>query len=205
MRRSHIQSKLLHQAREPRRLPLGQLEHEPGKSRSVDDRMLQRALEPSANEPGVEGIVAVLDQDCAVRETQERPARVAELGSPDQHRPVDVMALLRIRIYWRPAIDEGVKEGQGARQLESLSAQLEHEERGVARRLDVDGDELRVFQQRLRTEFRRVNSYFLPGDKLCRPARLQEQRLQDGRLSSADRTKSISSRVTALRRMTAAV
>ena len=204
MGRRHIQPELLHEAGEPRRLPLWQLEHKPGKSRRVDDRMLQRALEPPPNQPGVEGIVAVLDQDGAMGEAKECPACVTELRRPDQHRPVDVMALLGVRIDWRPAIDEGVKKGEGTRQLESLSAQLEHEERGVACRLDVDGDELRVVERRLRAELGRIDCYFLPGDKLCRPARLQEEWLQDGRLSSADLTKSISSRVTALSRITAA-
>ena len=106
----HVQAQLLHQSGEPRRLPFGQLEHEPGESGGVDYRMLQRALESPTNEPGIKCIVAVLNQDCPMRETQERPARFAELWRPDQHRPVDVVTLLGVRIDGRPAIDESVKK-----------------------------------------------------------------------------------------------
>jgi hypothetical protein len=74
--------------------------------------MLQRALESPADEPGVECIVAVLNQDCAVRETQEGPARITEFGCPDQHRPVDVVPLFGVRIDGRATIDQSVKKGK---------------------------------------------------------------------------------------------
>ncbi len=115
MGRCHIETELQHQTSEARRLPLGQLEDEPGQCRGVDDRVLQRAFEPPADQPGVERIVAVLDQNGAMGETKERPARVAELGRSNQHRSVDVVALPGVWIDWRPAIDEGVKEGEWAR------------------------------------------------------------------------------------------
>jgi hypothetical protein len=202
--RRHIQAELLHQPSQTRRLSLGQLKDEPRESRGVDDRVLQRAFEPPTNEPAVEGVVAVLDQNGALGEPKERPTCVAEFRRSNQHRPVDVMTLPGIGIDRRPAIDEGVEEGMRARKLESLGAQLQHEERGVACRFDVDGDELRIVQQRLRAELWRVDGNFLPGDRLRRPARLQVERLQGCRLRSADRTKSTSSRVTARSRMAAA-
>jgi hypothetical protein len=202
--RCHIETELLHQSGEARRLTLGQLKDEPGQCRGVDDRVLQRAFEAPANQPRVERIVAVLDQNGAVGETKERSTGVAELGRPDQHRPVDVVALLGVRIDRRPAIDERVKEREGARQFESLRAQLQHQERSVACCLDIDGHELRVIEQRLRAQLGCIDRYLLPGDQLCRTTRLQEKWLQACRLSSAHRTKSISSRVTALRRINAA-
>ena len=166
--------------------------------------MLQRALEPPSNEPAIEGVVAVLDQNGALGEPKERPACVAEFRRSNQHRPVDVMPLLGIGIDRCPAIDEGVEEGKRARQLESLRAKLQHEEGGVACRFDVDGDELGIVQQRLRAELWRVDGDLLPGDRLRRPTRLQVEPFQDCRLRSADRTNSTSSRVTARSRIAAA-
>jgi hypothetical protein len=112
--RSDIEAKLLDQPRQSRRLAFGQLQHEPCESRRVDDRVLQRALQPAANQPGVEGIMAVLDQDGALGETKESTACVTKFGRPDQHRPVDVVPFLSGGIYWRTAIDEGVEKRKGA-------------------------------------------------------------------------------------------
>jgi hypothetical protein len=112
--RRDVQLELLDQAGETRRLALGQLENEPRKSRGVDDRMLQRAFQPATDEPGVEGVVAVLDQDGPLGKTEERPAGVTKLGRADQHRPVDVVPLLGVGIYGRAAIDEGIEERKWA-------------------------------------------------------------------------------------------
>jgi hypothetical protein len=106
--------------------------------------VLEGALEAAADEPRVERIVAVLDQHGTLRKTQKCPACVAELRRADEHRPVDVMTLLGVRVDRRPAVHQRVKEGERAGQLESLSAELEHQEGGVARRFNVDGDELRI-------------------------------------------------------------
>ena len=121
----------------------------------------------------------MLDQHGALGETKECPAGVAKLGCPNQHRPVDVVPFLGVRIDGRAAVDEGVEERKRARQLESLGAKLEHQERCVARRLDVDGDELGFVQERLRTELGSVDRDLLPGHGLSGPARLQENRLHD--------------------------
>ena len=85
MRRHHVESELLYQPGETRRLPFWQFEHEPGQRCGVDDRMLQRAFEPSPHQPRVESVVAVLHENCALGEPKERSAGVAELRSSDQH------------------------------------------------------------------------------------------------------------------------
>ena len=197
MGRRDIETQLLHQTSEPGSLALGEVEHEPGQGRGVDDRMLERALEPAANEPAVEGVVTVLDQNGALCESQERSTSVAKLRCSDQHRTVDVMALLGVRVDRSAAVDERVEKGERTRQLEPLGAELEDQERSVARRLDIDRHELGVVQRRLRTELGRVDSDLLPLDELGRASWFQEDRFHAGRLS-AERRNWISSLVIAL-------
>jgi hypothetical protein len=108
--RRHVEAQLLHQAGQAWGLALGQLQHQPGQRGGVDDRVLERAFEPSTNEPGVECVMAVLDKDGPLREPQERTPRVAELGRSDQHRTVDVVALLRVGVDRRAAVDERVEK-----------------------------------------------------------------------------------------------
>jgi hypothetical protein len=199
----HVEAELLHEAGQAGGLAFRQVQHEPGQRRRVDDRMLQRAFEAAADEPAVESVVAVLDQDRALREPQESAARVAELGSAYQHGSVDVVPLLRVRIDRRSAVDQCVEERQRSRQLESLGPQLENEEWGVAGRLDIDGDELGIVERRLRAELRGVDRNLLPGDGLGGASRFEKDRLHDVRLS-APRTNWISSRVIALRSKMAA-
>jgi hypothetical protein len=54
--------------------------------------------------------VAVLDQHGAVSETQKGTARVTKLRCSDQHRAVDVMAPVGVRVDRRLAIDQRVEE-----------------------------------------------------------------------------------------------
>ena len=110
----HVEGELLHEPGQARRLALGQVEHEPCQRRGVDDRMLQRAFEPPSHQPAVKGVVAVLDQNGSLGETKECPARVAEFGRSDQHRPIDVVPLFGVGIDRRPAIDERVEERKRA-------------------------------------------------------------------------------------------
>jgi hypothetical protein len=187
MGRRHVEPELLDQPGQSRSLALGQLQHEPGQSRGVDDRMLERAFQPSPDEPGVERVVAVLDEDRALGEPEECAARVLELRRPDQHRAVDVVTLLRIRVDRRAAVDQRVEEGKRTGQLEALGPQLEYEEWGVAGRLDIDGDELRVVERRLRSQLRGVDRDLLPGDRLGRASRFEENRLHEVRLNAARR------------------
>jgi hypothetical protein len=72
--------------------------------------VLERGFETSPDEPGVEGIVAVLDQHRALSKTQKSAPGVPELGSADQHGTVDVVAPPRIGIDGRAAVDQGVEE-----------------------------------------------------------------------------------------------
>jgi hypothetical protein len=76
--------------------------------------MRQRAFEPPTDQPGVEGIVAVLDQDGALGETEEGPARVTKLRRAYQHRPVDVVSSLGVRVDGRAAIDQRVEKRKWA-------------------------------------------------------------------------------------------
>ena len=107
------------------------------------------------------------------------------------------MALLGVRVDRSAAVDERVEERERTRQLEPLGAELEDQERSVARRLDIDRHELGVVQRRLRTELGRVDSDLLPLDELGRASRFQEDRFHAGRLS-AERRNWISSLVIAL-------
>lgn len=204
MRGCDVEAQHLDEARKTWRLAFGKLQHEPGQSRGVDDRVLERTLQASTHEPCVERVVAVLDEDRALCKAKKRSSRVAKLGSAYQHRTIDVVPLLGIGIDRRAAVDKGVEEREGARELESLSAKLEHQERGVPCRLDVDGDELGIVERRLRAKLRRVDRYLLPRDRLRRPSGLQVNLLHGRLPSKAERRNEISSRVIALRRTIAA-
>jgi hypothetical protein len=110
MRGRDVESKLLDQAGETRRLTLREIEDESSERGGVDDRMLERAFQPAADEPCIEGIVAVLDQHRALGEAEESPSRVLELRSADEHRAVDVVPLPRVGIDGRAAVDQRVKK-----------------------------------------------------------------------------------------------
>jgi hypothetical protein len=125
--------------------------------------MLEGALESSAHEPGVKSVVAVLDEDSSLGEPEEGPSRISELRRADQHRTVDVVSLLGIRVDWRAAVDKRVEEGKGTCQLESFSAKLQDQEGCISCRLDVDGDKLRVVKTCLRADLGRIDGDLLPG------------------------------------------
>jgi hypothetical protein len=204
MGRRHVEGELLHQPCQARRLPLWQVEDEPRQRGGVDDRMLQRAFKPPPHQPGVKGVVAVLHQNRAVREPKKRPAGVTELWSSYQHRAVDVVPLFGVGIDRSPAVDEGVEEGEGSLQRESLSAKLQDQERRVASRLDVDGDELGIVKERLRAHLGCVDGDLFPLHSLSSAARFQEDRLLVHRdCANARRAKRISSALIALRSKTA--
>jgi hypothetical protein len=133
----HVEAKLGDQARQPGRLSFRQLEDKSRERGRVDDRVFERALQPAPDEPSVEGVVAVLDQHRTVGKTQESAARVFELRRADEHRAVDVVSLAGVRVDRRPAVDEGVEEGQGAVECEALGAELQDEEGRIAGRLHV--------------------------------------------------------------------
>ena len=199
MGRRDVESELLHQPGQPGSLAFGQLEHQPGQRRSVDDRMLKRTLKATTDEPGVEGVVAVLDEHRALSESQERPARVAELRRADQHRAIDVMPLVGVGIDRRAAVDQRVEECKRAVELKSLGAELKDKKGRIARRLDVDGDELRDLQPGLRRQLGCIDGDLLPRHRLRRVARFEEKRLRGhGDGINARWAQRISSAVTAL-------
>ena len=195
MRRRHVETKVCNQTRQARRLSPGQVEDEPRESSGVDDRMLERALQAPPDQPCVEGVVAVLDKDCAVRKAEERAPRVLELRGADQHRAVDVVAPSRIGVDRCAAVDQRVEEGQRAVEGEALGAYLKYEKRSIARGLDVEGHELRFVQRRLAADIGGVDGDLLPRHELGRAARLQIKRTRRAHRAStsARRAHAISS------------
>jgi hypothetical protein len=117
--------------------------------------------------------VAVLHQHGALRKTQKGAPSVPELRGSDQHRAVDVVAPLRIWVDRGAAVDQRVEEGQGTREREPLGSDLEHEERRVAGRLDVEGNELRVLKRSLGTELGSIDSDRVPRHQIDGAARLE--------------------------------
>jgi len=198
MRRLDVETELVDQALQARHLALRDLHHEAGERRRVDDRVLERALQAAAHEPRVERVVAVLHEHGALREAQKGSACVLEHRRADQHRTVDVVALLRVRVDGRPAVDERVEERQRPLEGEALRAELEDEERRVAGGLDVQRDELRLVEGRQRPDLGGVDGDLLPGHRFGRTSRLEIKRLGAHLATeSARRAHAISSVVTA--------
>jgi hypothetical protein len=137
MGRSDVKPELCDKAGQSRRLSLWQIEHQPAQRGRVDDRVLERALEAATHEPRVEGVVAVLDEDCALRETEKSSPGVLEFRGADEHRPIDAMPLAGEGVDGSAAVDERVEKRQRPLEREALGADLEDEERRVAGRLDV--------------------------------------------------------------------
>jgi hypothetical protein len=194
----HVQTELLDQAGKSWRLTLRKIEHQTGQRRGVDDRMLERTLQPAPDQPCVECVVAVFDQDGALREAKKRAPRILELRSADQHRSVDVVAPARVGVDGRSAVDQSVEKGKRAVQGEPFGADLEDEERGVARRLHVERDELGTFESRLTADLRGIDRDLLPRHELGRPARFEIDPLRTHRARArARRAHAISSPLTA--------
>ena len=204
MRGRDVEVELFDQSRQPGGLSLGKLEHEPGQGGRVDDGMLERALQAAADEPSVERIVAVLDQHRAARESQEGAARVTKFRCADEHRAVDVVAPVGIRVDRRPAVDKRVEERQRAVEAEPFRSDLQNQERSVSRGLDVEGHELSRIQLRLRPHLGRADGDLLPPHRLHGSARLEEELIGAHRATArARRAQSISSLVNPRRSSTA--
>jgi hypothetical protein len=193
----------LDQARQAWGLAFRQVEDQASERGRVDDGMLERTFETTADEPGVEGVVAVLDEHRTLAEAEKRPARVLELGCADQHGAVDVVALARVRVDGRAAVHQGVEERKRAAEAKALRADLEDQEGRVAGRLDVQRDELSLGQRGAGADLGRVDRDLLPRHELGRAAGLEVDRLFHERASaSARRAHAISSKVTARRSST---
>ena len=194
MRRRHVQLKHLDQAGQAGRLTLWQVEDEPREGGGVDDRMLERALQASAHQPGVERVVAVLDQHRTLSEAEKGTASVAKLGRPNEHRPVDVMAAVGVRIDRSLAVHQRVEERQRPVEPEAFRSNLQNQEWRVARRLDVKRHELRVVQPRLGFDVRRVDGDLIPRHGFRRSPRFEEDGLGSHRAcAKARRAQPISS------------
>jgi hypothetical protein len=136
----------LHEAGQSGRLAGRQLEHQAPERRRVHHRVLERPGEPAAENPGVEGVVAVLDEHGSPGEVEEGPPRVTELWCVDEHLALDQVPPLGVRIDRRPGVDQGVEKAERPAQPEPLGADLEHEEGPVSSRLDVHRHELGLLQ-----------------------------------------------------------
>jgi hypothetical protein len=175
VRRRDVELELRDQPAEARHLTFRDVvQHQPGERGGVDDRVLERALEAAAHEPGVERVMAVLDQHRAVREAQERAARVLEHRRADEHRAVDVVTPARVRVDGCAAIDEGVEKGQSAVEPETLCAELQDQEGRVPGRLDVERHELGLVERGRRPHLGRVDRDLLPRHQSGRAAWFQE-------------------------------
>jgi hypothetical protein len=194
MRRRHVQLQHLDEPCQAGRLTFWQVEHEPGESGGVDDRMLERALEAAAHQPGVKRVMAVLDQHRALSKAEKGTPCVAKLGRANQHRPVDVMAAVGVWIDRSLAVHQRVEERQWPVEPETFRSNLQNQERRVACRLDVKRNELRVVQPRLGFDVRRVDGDLIPRHGLRRSPRFEVDGLGSHRAcASARRAQPISS------------
>ncbi len=204
MRRRDVEPELFHQPRQAGGLAFREVEDQPRQGGGVDDRVLERAFQPAADEPRVERVVAVLDQDRALRETQEGAACILELRRSDEHGAVDVVALAGIGVDRGAAVDQGVEEGEWAIEGKTLGPDLQDQEGCVARGLDIERHELRDLERSLGSDLRRVDGDLLPRHELGRSTRLEIQPARAHRASARARfAQAISSRLIALSSRTA--
>jgi hypothetical protein len=171
-----LDGKRLHECGQAGCLPGGQAEHQAGQRRGVDDGVFERPVQAAAHQPGVERVVAMLDQHRPLRKAEEAAADIAELGSPDQHRAVDLVPAAGVRVDRGPAVDQRVEEGECRTQAEPLRAHFEDQERTVTRGLDVERHEVRLLEWRGSAHVGGVDRVLLPLDRSLRPARLQVER-----------------------------
>jgi hypothetical protein len=196
MRGCYIEGELLDQPRQAGGLAFGKVQHQPRQGRRVDDRMRERAFQASTDEPRIESVVAVLDEYSALSESQERPAGVAKLRRADEHRAVDVMALVRVWVDRRLTVHKRVEKGERAVKPEALRTHFQDQERCVASGLDVQGHELRFIEGGLWAEIGCVDGDLFPRHGLHGSTRFEEEWFWVHRAcASARRAQSISSLV----------
>jgi len=138
--------------------------------------VLERPGQAATQDPGVERVVAVLDQDGAAGEVEEGPTRVAELGGAFQHLALDQVPALGVGVDGSARVHQGVEEAQGAHQVEALGADLEDQEGPVAGSLDVHRHELRLRQGRVRADGQDLIARRLPGDRFDSAAGLEPKK-----------------------------
>ena len=198
MRRRDVEGEHFNESGQSGRLPFGEVEHHPRQRRRVDDGMRKRAFQPTTDEPGVECIVAVLHEDGALREAQERTPSVFELGGSDEHRAVDVVPPAGVRIDGSSTVHERVEERKGAGEPKPLGPDLQDQEGCIPGRLHVQGDEFGIVKTGFGAHLWRVDRDLFPGHRPGGASGLEEERLRLHRTrASARRAKPISSTVTA--------
>ena len=177
MDRLDLDLQRLHQPGQARRLAGRQLEHQPAERGRVDHRMLERTAEASAQDPGVEGVVAVLNQDRPAGEVEEGSARVGELRRIDEHLALDQVPALGVGIDGRAGVNQGVEEAQRPAQPEALGADLKDQERAVAGGLDVHRHELGLLERCRGADRREIFAVlpWIPGDELGSAPGLEPQ------------------------------
>jgi hypothetical protein len=175
MHRLDLDLQRLHQAGQARGLSGRKLEDEPAEYGGVDDRVLKRPRQAPAEDPGVEGVVAVLDQDGSPGEVEEGAAGVGELGRVNEHLPLDQVPALGVGVDRGASVDQGVEEPERTAEPKPLGTDLEDQERAVAGGLDVDRDELSLLEGGVGVDGREIVLAIglLPGDQLGGAARLQ--------------------------------
>ena len=166
MGRVLLQPELADQPGQARRLTGRKLEHEPAQSGGIDDRMLEGSREAAGDDPGVEGVVAVLDEHRATGEMEKSPPGVAEFRGADEHLALDEVAAARVGVDGSTTVHESVEEGERGVEAEALGADLEHQKRTVAGGLDVDGDKLGFGEGHVGADTRRVGVRIFPGHRL---------------------------------------
>ena len=138
--------------------------------------MLEWPRQAPPDDPGVEGVVRVLDENRPAREVEEGAAGVGKLRRIGDHVPIDLVTPPGIGIDRRTGVNQRVEERERSAQVEALGADLEDEEGPVAGRLDVEGDEVGLLKRGLRTDVGSIDRVLLPLDRLLGAARLEEKR-----------------------------
>ena len=88
-----------------------------------------------------------------------------------------MVTLFRVGVDRRAAIHERVEKCKRTVETESLGTQLKDQERRIAGRLDVDGDELGVLQPGLRRQLGCIDGDLFPRYRLRCAARFEKDRL----------------------------
>jgi hypothetical protein len=112
--------------------------------------MLEWPRQAPPDDPGVEGVVRVLDENRPAREVEEGAAGVGKLRRIGDHVPIDLVTPPGIGIDRRTGVNQRVEERERSAQVEALGADLEDEEGPVAGRLDVESDVLDRLERAVR-------------------------------------------------------
>src|SRR4029077_18536351 len=139
--------------------------------------MLERDRQAAPHEPGVEGVMAVLDKHRAARKAKECLAHVSELRGADQHGTIDLVAPASIWVDRSSAVHQRVEERKRAVEPESLGPDLEYQEGRCAGGVDVKGHEMRLDERRVLPELWRIDCNLRPRHGLHRAAGLEQHRL----------------------------